>query len=233
MEGIQHPTNFGDSRQLSFCIHCGGGTDTRDHVPSRVFLDEPYPDNLPVVPACASCNNGFSQDEEYLACLVDCARLGTVDVAVGHRAKITRILSEKPALAARLKHACSDINGCTTFNVEAERVSNVVLKLARGHAAFEINEPQRDSPTRLTYSLLPFMLKDVRDNFETPRPPSISPEVGSRAMQRMFVADNNVMAEWIVIQPNLYRYLVTINNGVNVRMVIGEYLGCEVAWESD
>lgn len=52
-------------------------------------------------------------------------------------------------------------------------------------------------------------------------------------MQRMIISDNNMMTDWVVVQPNLYRYLVTIRNGVNVRMVIGEYLGCEVVWESE
>lgn len=44
--------NYGDERQLSACVFCRRETETRDHVPSRVLLDEPYPENLPVVPAC-------------------------------------------------------------------------------------------------------------------------------------------------------------------------------------
>jgi hypothetical protein len=38
------------------CVYCGRVTETRDHVPSRVLLDEPYPDNLPVVPSREACN---------------------------------------------------------------------------------------------------------------------------------------------------------------------------------
>jgi hypothetical protein len=56
-----------DNRLINGCIYCGGPEETRDHVPSRVFLDSPPPENLPVVWACASCNQGFSLDEAYLA----------------------------------------------------------------------------------------------------------------------------------------------------------------------
>jgi hypothetical protein len=69
--------NFGDERQSAYCVHCAGQTDTRDHVPSRVLLDEPYPPNLPVVPACRDCNEEASADEEYVACLVECTLAGS------------------------------------------------------------------------------------------------------------------------------------------------------------
>ena len=63
------------------CVYCGNAAGTRDHVPPKVLLDEPYPPDLPPVPACDECNNRFStmveQTEgltvqmvlsEYLAC---------------------------------------------------------------------------------------------------------------------------------------------------------------------
>jgi hypothetical protein len=58
--------NLGDSRQFSWCVHWGGGTETRDHIPSKALLDDPLPENRTIVPACLSCNSGFSTDEEYL-----------------------------------------------------------------------------------------------------------------------------------------------------------------------
>ena len=53
---------YGDERTLAFCAFCGGKTGTRDHCPSRVFLDKLYPKSLPVVFACLDCNAGFSED---------------------------------------------------------------------------------------------------------------------------------------------------------------------------
>ena len=40
----------------NYCIYCGDVAETRDHVPSKAFMIEPYPDNLPTISACAPCN---------------------------------------------------------------------------------------------------------------------------------------------------------------------------------
>src|SRR5450759_3414803 len=103
--------NFGDERQVAQCAYCGADTPTRDHVPSRVFLDEPYPDQLPVVPACQNCNEGFSIDEEYLACLIECVVAGSTYPGDIRRAKIRRTLQARPALAGRLARAIYEQNG--------------------------------------------------------------------------------------------------------------------------
>src|SRR3954452_20896773 len=100
---MEHLDSYADARLVVGCIYCHGDTDTREHVPSRILLDEPYPENLPVLPACAECNNSFSLDEQYFACLIECARTGSVDAA--ERPKIRRILAESPALAARIMQA--------------------------------------------------------------------------------------------------------------------------------
>jgi len=51
--------NYGDDQNKGFCVHCGGADESRDHVPSKVFLDEPFPENLPVSPSCLKCNNSL------------------------------------------------------------------------------------------------------------------------------------------------------------------------------
>ena len=84
---------YGDDRNKGFCVHCGGGpTETVDHVPSKVLLDEPYPENLMAAPACRECNNGLSLDEEYLACLLECVIAGDTAPEKLHRTKIPEIL---------------------------------------------------------------------------------------------------------------------------------------------
>jgi hypothetical protein len=42
---------FVDERLTGTCVYCGGQPDTRDHVPSKAFLDDPLPPDLPVVEA--------------------------------------------------------------------------------------------------------------------------------------------------------------------------------------
>jgi hypothetical protein len=131
---------FVDERLRGFCSYCDDLPDTRDHVPSRVFLDEPFPANLPVVEACRSCNESFSQDEEYIACFIECVLRGTTEPLQIQREKIKKILIERPLLAARIQESCSrNEMGNMVWKVEMERVENVILKLARGHLAFELN----------------------------------------------------------------------------------------------
>ena len=58
------------------------------------------------------------------------------------------------------------------------------------------------------------------------------PEVGSRAMQRLIVGGSDVFREgWLVVQEGNYRYCVSGDGGLTVKMVLREYLACHVAWE--
>jgi hypothetical protein len=227
---MQQIPNYGDQRQISTCVYCSGHTDTADHVPSKVLLDKPYPENLPVVPTCRKCNQGFSLDEEYVACLVECAVVGSVHPSDMKRDRIGRILQTRPALATRLAQAQEVKPSGITTKTEDIRVRNVVLKLARGHAAFELNEPQRDDPRSIGFWPLVTMGLKQREDFEIPPWSSVWPEVGSRAMQRLVEADPGASI-WIVVQPGRYRYLASVGDGVIVRIVLSEYLGCEVSWD--
>jgi hypothetical protein len=228
---MQQITNYGDERTLAFCAFCGGETGTRDHCPSRVLLDEPLPENLPVVPACAICNNGFSADEEYLACLVSCVIVGSSDPDASPRAKIKRLLAAKPVLRARIEQARQSENNRTEFLPEHERIRRVMLKLARGHALYELHEPRIDEPTEFICVPLSALSVAQRDEFETPSSSSVWPEVGSRAMQRL-VEDKAVRPDgWIDVQPGRYRYCAQLSDGVDIRIVVHEYLACKVQWE--
>src|SRR3989442_243424 len=94
---------FYDTRLKGSCVYCGCAPESRDHCPSRVLLDEPFPSDLPVVEACTRCNGSFSKDEQYLACLIECVLCGSVEPDRIRRPKIRRILLENPALGALLR----------------------------------------------------------------------------------------------------------------------------------
>jgi hypothetical protein len=46
-------------------VYCGNPANTRDHVPPKLIYTKPFPDNLPTVPCCDSCNGAWSKDEQY------------------------------------------------------------------------------------------------------------------------------------------------------------------------
>jgi len=225
---------FGDEWILVSCVYCGiGPIETRDHVPSRILLDDPFPENLPVVPACQSCNQEFSRDEEYLACLIECAICGGTNAEDVCRPKIARVLTERPRLAARLKRARHEANGLIDFRIEEERVLGVIAKLARGHAAFDLHEPKPGAPVAMVACPMRLMPSEKRSAFENAAVSSLWPEVGSRAMVR--IGSGMVGAsEWIEVQSGRYRYLAAVTeSSIIVRMVLSEYLAGEVIWSSN
>ena len=225
--------NYADKRQMLSCIYCGRATETRDHVPSKVLLDAPFPENLPVVPACAHCNQSFSNDEAYFACLIECVLCGSTEPEKLMRPNVRRILQDRQSLRERIQNASFfDQKGGTTFNVEQQRAKNVILKLARGHCAYELNEIERDDPS--SFMMLPFtaLTQEQRDHFEAVPggPIGVWPEVGSRSFQRLLIADNAYHMGWLTVQEGRYRYLVQGEAGTVIRIVVSEYLACEVIW---
>lgn len=223
--------DYGDSRTLDYCAFCGGRTGTCDHCPSKVFLDKPYPENLPVVFACSDCNGGFSLDEEYLACLLACVTCGSTDPEAMEREKVARILTDKPALRARIESARLLLGDAVGYRPEHDRVAATVTKLAQGHALYELHESFARPPDSLDFQPLPDVGEAARASFESHQSPGIWPEVGSRAMQRIISGADSTHDAWIIVQPGRYRYRVSWTAGVCVQIVIGEYLGCEARWD--
>jgi hypothetical protein len=237
--------NLSDDRLCIGCIYCGGPEETRDHVPSRVFLDSPPPENLPVVWACSPCNQGFSLDEAYVACLIESVIAGSTDPDRIRRPGISSLLRRTPALRARIEAAKCVIDGQIQFNIEPNRIRNVVLKLARGHAAFELSQVCREEPVSLWWFPLPLMSDAQREDFDTAHVVGMLGEVGSRGMQRLFATQiifrplngetstqNLVINDWLDVQEGYYRYLaIDDDDEIKIKIVIAEYLACEVVWE--
>lgn len=226
---------FVDERLVGSCAYCGGAPDSRDHVPSKVLLDDPLPPDLPVVEACSICNAKFSLDEEYLACFLECVLSGSASPESLSRPKIKSILARKVELAKRIQSRCrQEGDGGLIWEPEEHRVRNVVLKLARGHAAFELSLPQINEPDAVQVFPFATMSGAERDAFEKVAASHgrLWPEVGSRAFMRTpDVKPYAGLADaWFVVQANRYRYSVVQDGGVRVHMVLSEYLACSVNW---
>ncbi|WEF24780.1 hypothetical protein [Paracoccus sp. S3-43] len=228
--------DYGDDRQKGFCVHCGDRTESMDHAPSKVFLDLPHPPHMPSLPSCRECNNGFSADEEYVACFTECIICGTSDPELLSRDKVKRAMRRNGSLRARIERAHRESKAASggTIHVwrpEAEAVRRVVLKLARCHAAYELNEPRLDEPEHVLFMPLISLTDDQRRHFETAPEVGVSPEVGSRAMQRVLIADDSYAEGWLTVQDGRYRFLAVAESSLMVRGVISEYLAFEVIWE--
>ncbi|CAM3425432.1 hypothetical protein [Polaromonas hydrogenivorans] len=237
--------DYSDERLLLGCIYCGAQDNTREHVPSRVLLDKPYPENLPVVGACHPCNNGFSKDEEYVACLIESVIAGAANPAKIRRPSIAALLERSPVLRERIESSKTLDGNKTVFEVEHERVRRVLLKLARCHAAYELKQECREEPISIWWQPLELLTEQFLEEFNAPHVIQTYGEIGSRGMQRLRVAEvklagpngeeqllHLILNDWVDVQEGRYRYHAIDDGGlVRIKIVIGEYLASEAAWE--
>jgi len=224
---------FSDHRLDEMCSYCGGTPETRDHVPSRILLDNPFPENLPVVPCCEKCNQDFSLDEEYFACAIECILHGTTDLDKLKREKIKSILSKKIQLKKKIESSFVFQNNKVLCKIEEDRFRKVAIKLAKGHAKYENSEPQLEEPISVVIKPLIQMTKEEVDNFFASQEIYKLPEVGSRALQNVLIdRGRNVRTQWTIVQYNNYKYCVLEDFGkLIVRIVIWDYLAIEVIWK--
>lgn len=237
--------NLADNRLLSGCVYCGGIADTRDHVPSRTFLEPPYPENLPVVGCCMTCNTGFSKDEEYVACLIECAIAGSTDPTKIKRPLISKALIRSVSLQDRIEKAKRVFDDRIEFVVEVDRFKNVILKLARGHIAFELGQQARREPDELWWKPLSQLSSEESQLYDSAQVLGIFGEVGTRASQRLMIVEAKlldaetkeesvqrlVMQDWVDVQEGRYRYFALDDSGgVVVMIVIAEFLACKATW---
>jgi len=155
-------------------------------------------------------------------------------------------MKNSPALRERIEASRTEVDGQIAFAPESERVSNVMLKLARGHAAFELSLPCRTEPDHFWCGPLSLLPEESREAFDSVHFQQMLGEIGSRNIQRLFVTQITLHSEndeqqqnvgilindWIDVQEDLYRYQAIDDVGVLIiRIVIAEYFACEVAWE--
>ncbi len=168
-----------------------------------------------------------------MACWLECTLSGATASELLQREKIKRTLKKQPALATRLQNAMKANDDRIMSDAESERINNVVQKIATGHVLFELNLLL---PETAKVNILPFHMlsEDQIHHFEKIDfiTPKLWPEVGSRAMQRLIIAEDDTYREgWITVQHDRYRYAVIQSKRIEVRMVFSEYLTCKIIWE--
>lgn len=218
--------SFLDDRLLALCPICRAQPpSTRDHVPAKIFLDDPLPSELQVIPMCRECNQGASLDEEYTACIIDVARIGSC-TAGSLRPKVTSALRHSPPLRSRLRHAeHSDKRGVLGYFVEHERMARVMRKIGQGLLASEGSDAVLDQVLWHTLETA----NAAQDLKEEPpgASPFLLPEVGSLALDQ--AVTNIGSRKWRTIQAGRFEYrLDYIDQSTSVRMLFSDYLIVEL-----
>lgn len=219
-----------------YCIYCGALAKTREHIPSRVLLDEPYPENLYTLPACYECNNSFSHDEVYVASVIEI--LSRIIIPkYKRRIGIDKSLEKNPQLKYKIEdEIIYRIEQGLDYKLDINRLDNILLKLAKGHAAFELSEYNFD---KYEISIQTFSRDQVSikewDRFNGIEELEYSNEIGSRSIDNIYVIENNhesiIVIDWNVVQEKRYKYLAMIINGeIVIKIVINEYFAAIVTW---
>ena len=237
MKGMR---DYADERHKGWCIHCGavlGSVESNlDHVPSKTILDRPFPENLPTVRICKSCNTSFSNDEEYFTAFLGSVLAGTTDPDQQVVERVEKTLNRNYRLQDEIESQLEVVkdaegNDQVTFVPVLARIQNVVVKNARGHVLFEHGQPAEGEPARIAIQPIPTLPPDTLASFETIDYGAGWPEVGSRLMTRLVTGEDMRADGWVVVQPNVYRFAVMERGQIVVRTVIREYLATEVAWD--
>jgi hypothetical protein len=235
---VQVFPDYSDDRYKGYCIHCGVPEGAKpfnsDHAPSRMLLDRPFPSDLPSVEICEECNSSFSEAESYLAAILECATRGSCEpndlgnTRVGRALAVDRKLYGKMQ-DARMEHPTATGETRLTWIPDDSLVKRVLIKNARTHYFYECGEPLHGEPASVRYEPLHSMGDQARQSFEEIEPGlSGWPEVGSRLLQRV-ATGADMQDGWDIVQDGAYRYRV-LDGEETVRMVVREYLACEVSW---
>lgn len=237
-EGMGYFTSWDKSREKG-CIYCGKPATTREHIPSKAFLIEPYPEDLATLPACFECNNGFSNDEEYVSCFLDVLK-AAVYQNYTQRPDIVRRLERNAKLKDLLDEQIKIEDGQVYFNIDENRLCRILIKLAKGHAGFEFDHISfDDSDMTIRYNFIFNMSEDSVKKFEEIPEMKLFSEVGSRSCTGAYIIQNVDTGEaatfmfWNDVQDNQYRYQVSYNDvgGICVKIVIYEMLYCRVDFD--
>ena len=221
---IQRP-EYGEGHPERVCCYCGDRADTVDHVPSKVFLDKPYPENLPVVPCCKKCNRRFSLDEEYVAVLLECVRWQTFDVEQFMRIKVKKIVEHTPGILETVRESVSPLlDGHFSINEDDVRLNSVLTKLIAGHLRFEgLDQLFLHEGYKMRFYQDIHTNSEFYQRFHSPIMSSLLPEVGSRALIVM-IEQRIAGSPWFEVQPNMYEYCVASDNS-EVRIIFQDYFG--------
>ena len=230
-----------------YCIYCGESADTREHCPSRAFLEKPYPTNLPTLPACKRCNNGFSADENYTKNLINFLYMHYIQEKDIEKSSVYEDRETRDAYNAAIKFIKEQY-----FD---DRIANVFRKLAIGHAAYEIStgyysKEWKGKPVYISYILKPMLDNETWEGLECVEiiNEDIMPELGSRVFRNIYVLQmpllevktgdkkfmNVCVLDWTDVQEEQYKYQAFIKQDkICVKMIFKEFLYAEVVFERE
>lgn len=215
-------------KEKSYCVYCYNIADSREHLPPRILIDKPNQNEWCIVPACSKCNNGYSTDEQFVACTIEYILAEIYYEGNIQRNKIKETFEKRPHILEKIKTLCIFQNGSLKIdNSVIEKIKTVVLKIARGHFMYDCNEFLNDEDVQVLIAFKPQLEQKKLEEFNMPIVCNCLPEIGSRMSNQLCMKNNNeIEIPWRIIDYDNYRYLIS-PDGI-LRMVIREFLYIEI-----
>ncbi len=178
-------------RDWPFCIYCGSPADTRDHVPPKLLLEEPRPNNLRTAPACQPCNASWSLDEEYLGiALAQVGHYEHLTAKVARGGSVDRALVASPRLDDLIIKALNPgPDGRIWFTPDIQRIARITTKIAFG------------------LYCLRYGLNMRLDDFQTVWISGPEQEVPEHLIAAQFLWPGTRRKRWTVVQHNVFEFL--------------------------
>lgn len=209
--------------------------DSREHIPSKVFLDRPYSIECGIVPSCIKCNNNFSQDELYVSCFVDKLRSVLTNSKIPIREKTIKALEHDKKLYSKIDSEISVVNERITVKPDYVAFNKILIKLSKGHWCHDQDCVLTDGrETICAFKFKPDFNESEMHNFEELPIINIAGDVGSNNTHSLLVVEGNgtepiIVVPWTEIQENNYRFLTYYKaNEFVVKIVVFEMLYAEV-----
>lgn len=109
------------------CIYCGAEKDlTVDHVPPKLLLMRPYPENLLTGPACNACNQSFQKDDEYTRTLLSIDVRASKNTAVQSNLPAVLRSLQRPNAAAFVEYLAKQTNYSTILGQDGSPIGQVI-----------------------------------------------------------------------------------------------------------
>ncbi len=269
---INYRNYYGDSRKrhrIVFergtpmgCVFCGGSADTREHIPSRVLLEKPYPENLATIPSCYHCNNSYSSDELYSSLLIEFLKADFYPRTYKHSEETLRRIV-RSAESQQAVDTIKEYDPQKKYHLKDERLENVLVKLAICHATHDTSDCYEGSQmqiSQLDYSFRPTMSQDEIEDMDSVEflDGKSLPEVGSFGYEHIYVMNLPVInpatgeqvvieghdgqpllnglafIDWNDVQQDRYRYICFLQGDqIHVKIAIAEFLFVHTVFEPE
>lgn len=215
-------------KENSYCIYCSNIADSREHLPPRVFIDTPNKNEWNIVPACKTCNNGYSEDEQLVACAIEYILAMVYYDGEIQRDKVKNTFKKRPRMLEKIQLLCKIEGGNLVIdNTIIESIKNVFFKIGQGHFMYDCSTFLDDNAT-ISIAFEPQLTQKELDEFNSPIICNCLPEIGSRASSQIClnINANEMVILWNIIDDKNYRYLIS-NDGI-LRIVVREFLYIEI-----